>query len=70
MALTNQQLLDAIETAISSILEGGVASYQVNGRAVTKLDLPMLLAQRTQLLLAVQRESTGMFVASQFRRPE
>lgn len=70
--LTNSQLLDAVETAISAVLSGGVASYSITagsgGRQVTALDLPMLLTQRDRLIAAVNREAQGSFGVAEFRK--
>lgn len=69
MALTNQQILDALEAAIAAILDGGVVSYQINGRIATMLDLAALMKQRQEMLAAVDREKNGAFAVALFRRP-
>lgn len=67
MALSNQQLLDAVETAIQTILDGGVSSYSINGRSATNLDLQQLFNRRDALIAAVSREQYGSFGVAEFR---
>lgn len=42
MALTDEQLLTATREAIDALVQGGASSYTLNGRTVTKVDLPAL----------------------------
>ena len=68
MALTNSQILDMEETAISTVVAGGVSSYQINGRAVTRMDIGKLMKTRDDLLAAIARENVGSFGVGEFRR--
>lgn len=68
--MTNQALLDLVETALTNLLTGGAQSYAINGRQFTRLDLAELNSMRKELQQSVSRESTGMFLAGQFRNPE
>lgn len=49
----------AVETAIRAIETGGVASFQINGRAVNKLDLPTLYKRQAALSIAIIRRDSG-----------
>lgn len=68
--MTAQEELALIDEAIRAILSGGVASYSINGRSLTKLDYRMLVQRKAELEAQIAQQAGGMFVASQFRRPE
>ena len=68
--MTAQEELALIDEAIRAILSGGVASYSINGRSLTKLDYRMLVQRKAELEAQIAQQTGGMFVASQFRRPE
>lgn len=57
--MTNQELLAAIDSAISALLTGGASSYSIGSRSVTKLNLAELFKERKELLAAVDREANG-----------
>jgi hypothetical protein len=67
MALTNTQILDLVETAIQTVAAGGISSYEINGRAVTRMDTLKLLQARDNLLAAIARENVGSFGVGEFR---
>lgn len=48
--------LAAVEAAIAAILAGGIAAYQIAGRAVTKVDLPTLQKLRASLRTEIARQ--------------
>ena len=57
-----QALLTAVESAITALLSGGVESYSIGNRSVTKLDLKSLLEERRLLQSEVARSSgSGAF---------
>jgi hypothetical protein len=68
--MTDTALLALVETALESLLTGGISAYSINGRQFTKLDLPELNKMRKELQASVAAASSGMFYASQFRNPE
>jgi hypothetical protein len=57
---TTASLLAAVEAAIEALLNGGVESYSIGSRSVTKLDLAELFAQREKLQNQVNRETGGI----------
>lgn len=67
---TNQEILDAVNTAIQAILTGGaVQSYNINGRNLTKYSLTELYNLRKELKKAIAAASgTGRNYA-QFVEP-
>jgi hypothetical protein len=68
--MTNQEELTLLETAYTTLLGGGVQSYSINGRSVTRLDFSWMIKRIDQLRAAVARETTGGWFAGQFRDPE
>lgn len=62
--------LTLLETAYASILSGGIKSYAVNGRMVTKLDLPWITTRMDQLRAIIFRQTNGMCSVGRFRNPE
>ncbi len=56
---TYQSLLTQLDAAISALLTGGVESYSIGARTVTKLDLDDLFKWREQVAMAASRESSG-----------
>lgn len=51
--------LRLVRTAIQDLLTAGVSSYQLNGRAVNKLDLPALRAQQAILESRIDTQGSG-----------
>lgn len=71
MTLADAQAeLALVNTAISSVLAGGIASYTINGRGATRLSLKDLRDQRRELESIVARLKGGMFSVAQFRNPD
>lgn len=69
-ALTDQQLLEATREAIDALTLGGVTSYAIGNRQVTKHNLPELWAQVERLESRIRRASAGgMFGVSRFMEP-
>ncbi len=52
-------MLTAVEAAIQALLSGGHSSYSIEGRTVTRLDLPALFAERRELKRDVEWEAPG-----------
>lgn len=65
-----QTELAQVNTAIGNILTGGVMSYGINGRQVTKLPLDTLYKRQSQLNLVIARMTNGAFTVAKFRDPE
>jgi len=57
--MSASQSLARIEAAIAALEEGGVQSYSLGSRQVTKLNLGELYAERRQLKTEVHREAGG-----------
>lgn len=55
MATDYQARLTLVQAAIDAILTGQAASYSLDGQTVTKLDLPMLMAQEERLQARIDR---------------
>lgn len=58
MALTDAQLLDQVETAITAILEGA-QEYEVEGRRYRRAELKTLQDMRARLQSTAATETTG-----------
>jgi hypothetical protein len=56
--ITTEQMLEKVQNAIVAILETG-QTYSVEGRSLTRADLPTLYAKERQLLLDLERHSKG-----------
>jgi len=72
VAMTDAQLYAETRKAIDALTTGGVNSYSLNGRSVTKLDLDELWQQAERLELRMARAEPGrggMFRVGTFRRP-
>lgn len=68
--MSDAELLDIINTAISDLLSKGASSYSIAGRSVTYQDLGMLMEQRDRLQSKVNRAAAGgMFRVAKFQRP-
>lgn len=52
-----QARLTQVQAAIAAILGGGVQSYTVDGRSLTKLDLDWLTKEENRLIAKVNRQS-------------
>lgn len=52
----SQQDLEAVEAAIRALVSGGVKSYTIGGRSVTKSDLAELIVWRDRVKLMVTNE--------------
>jgi hypothetical protein len=68
--MTATEELALVDAAITTILGGTVQAYSINGRSVNRLDIRWLTERKSQLEQAISRESTGLFYAGQFRKPE
>lgn len=56
--------LEAVTTAIRSIIADKVKSYSIAGRSFTKVDLPELVARESQLKAIVARERKAAMIAN------
>jgi hypothetical protein len=68
--MTPQDELTLLEAAYTALLTGGVQSYSIGGRSVTKNDIKFITERMDLLRRQVSRQSQGMFYASQFRKAE
>lgn len=66
---TAASLLALIDSAIEALLTGGVESYSIGSRSVTKLDLADLFAQRNLLQSQVERENSSGIRLAKIQRP-
>lgn len=64
--MTPAQELALINAAITAILEGKAQSYAINGRSVTRLDLASLWKRKSDLEIAISRDS-GVFSVARMR---
>jgi hypothetical protein len=69
MALTDAALLEATRLAIDALTAGGASQYTLNGRSVTKLDLPVLWQQVATLERRVAATAGGGASVATFGRP-
>jgi hypothetical protein len=61
---TAQKLLDAVNAAIQTILDGGaVQSYSIKGRNLSRMSLAELMSLRDSLKMEVYREKTAESIA-------
>lgn len=68
---TAKQMLDAVETAIKTILEGGaVQSYSIKGRNLAKMPMTELVTLRSQLKAEVARENAAATIATGLGDPK
>lgn len=69
--MTPAEELTALESAYAALLSGGVQSYSINGRSLSRLDARWMAERMDQLRFLVARESNGgsPFLASRFIRP-
>jgi hypothetical protein len=68
---TNQEILNAVKTAIKAILDGGaVQSYTVNGRNLQKYNLSELMDLQREYEQRVAAESGGATNYVSFADPE
>jgi hypothetical protein len=68
--MTATEELALVDAAIDRILKSGVQSYSIHSRGVQNLSYETLTTRKAQLEQAISRESTGLFYAGQFRKPE
>lgn len=68
--MTASEELTLLESAYTTYLTTGVASYSVDGRSVTRVSIEWLTKRIDQLRSQVARETTGSFYAAQLRNPE
>lgn len=69
--MTAAEELTLIDAAMTAILTGGVASYSINGRSVTRLDYRFLVERKKELEIAIARQSsTGTCPVAKFRRTD
>lgn len=57
MSIDYQARLTKIQAAINAILDGGVQSYTLDGRSLTKLDLAWLSREESRLNAKIARAS-------------
>lgn len=62
--------LNLLETAYVSLLTGGIQSYSINGRSVTKNNMDRIIARMDALRAIVYRQSNGMCSVARMRKPE
>lgn len=62
MSITNQEMLDQVNNAISAIAIGG-QSYKIGSRNLTRADLKQLYTMRNDLQAQIAQEnnSSGLF---------
>jgi hypothetical protein len=65
-----QTIRTNILAALNGTLERGVAAYGLNGRNIQSMNPRDLFAMLSQVDLAISQAGSGMFYASQFRKPE
>jgi hypothetical protein len=58
-----QARLDKVQAAITSLLDGGMQQYTIDGQSVTKLDLDWLSREEARLVARISRQNrrTGAF---------
>ena len=61
-----QSLRAGLIAAINAVTAGGIESYTVNGRTVTKLDISKMFDQINDLDALIQRLQGGMFSGVKF----
>lgn len=67
---TTQEMLDAVKTAIKSILDGGaVASYSIGGRNLQHYSLRELMDLQKELQAGLAAEKGKRRTYVQFERP-
>jgi len=66
---SDQQILDALRTAMFEIATNGAASYSVNNRTFSALNMRDLEAAITTYTQRVNRASQGMFAVGRFNKP-
>lgn len=64
-----KQDLEAVQLAIRSLVSGGVKSYTIGGRSLTKMDLPDLIARESKLKEVVAREEKAQSLANGLGNP-
>lgn len=68
--MTPQDELTMLETAYATIITGGVQSYAINGRQLTRLDIQFITRRMDELRAIIYRQTNGMFQAAQNRPQE
>ena len=68
--MTAQEELTLLEEAYEALLTGGVQSYSINGRSLTRLNLTEITRRIDVLRAQVARAGTGLMRAARNRRPE
>lgn len=67
---TDQEILDAIDSAISGTASaGGVKSYTINGRSVERMSIKELMEARGILQARISRSRGGILQVARPRRP-
>jgi hypothetical protein len=69
MAVSDQQLLSQVESALSYVLGGCVGEYEIEGRHLIYLKPMELMELRANLQMRISRAATGMFATAEFRGP-
>lgn len=67
-APTLKEQLEAVENAIYALTKGGVQSYSIGGKTVTKIDLTKLMQSRKDLKTQMQSQKGNTTYAG-FRKP-
>jgi hypothetical protein len=68
MALTPQQEIELIDTAITELMAGNAQSYSIGSRSVTKLNLSDLYERKTYLERLIDRQNgNGVRIGNIFR---
>lgn len=68
--MTAAEELALLEAAYEALLTGGVQSYALKDRQVTRLDAVWIAKRIDALRAQVERASYGMFNAARFRRDD
>jgi hypothetical protein len=61
--------LDAVQTAIRTIVSGGAKQYSIGSRSFTKLDLSELMERESKLKAEVKREQMADLIANGLGNP-
>lgn len=70
MAVSDQQFLDDIDSALQAIIQGGVQALNSSARGLTRLSVKELMDLKKDFETRVSRASNGGFHVAQFRTPE
>lgn len=68
--MTAQDELTMLEASYTALLQGGVASYQINGRMATKFDIDWMSKRMDKLRAIVDRQTNGAIRVASMRPQE